>query len=259
MPDACPGVTTGAGGVSVGRRCAPEWPIVDGVLEPVAFELSRRSSALDAVHWRLQALDVPEGVSVYLRGGMLEQMEPHPGADIDVIVLGPAERAKAVAGQVNGSLSALGRPIEAVPCAPEVLQAHVPLRMLVQCRALLVGGHGVTLPPLRADEPLRRSLWNFYAPFLLRHSLQGPLSARLVTVKYALRAVGVLGLFEGRYSRDLPTCLGWCERYAPEARAILERALLGLEEPEPAPLDLRPALVALEQAYVHLSNIRGRV
>ena len=68
-------------------------------------------------------------------------------------------------------------------------------------------------------------------------------------MKYLLRAVGILGLFEGKYSRDLKTCLAWSKSYAPSSFAALERGFAELEVPDPGPVDIRPTVLELEKAY----------
>lgn len=234
---------------ATGRRCDPLWPIEGGHFAPMCLDMSRSSALLEQVLERLASVAPVNGVSLYLRGGVLEAIAPHPRADIDVMVVGPWPDCQMVAAEVSTRLADLGRPVEAVPLTLDQLHVLPVFRMLVQFRARLVGGGGVTLPPLALTADLLRSLWAFHAPFLLARRLAGPVSQRLVNVKHALRAVGVLGLFDGRYTRDLPTCLAWAAGLVPDAEGVLWQALADLEDDDPPPLDLRPALLALELAF----------
>jgi hypothetical protein len=221
---------------------------------PTTFDLSVKGELLSQVLELLGQVPIPAGCSLFLRGGVLEECRPHPKSDIDLMVVGPQEESGPAAASIRTRLACLGRPVEAVPFESWQLARHVQIRMLVRCRSLQFSGPAVALPVLPVDSVLRQALWNCYAPCLLPPQLEGPVRQRLVTVKYLLRAVGVLGLFDGRYSRDLRTCLAWSKAYVPETQGLLEEAFASLEDADPQPLDIRDALYELEKAFVELSQ-----
>jgi len=214
----------------------------------VSFDLSQRSAVLDRVLSLLNPIPFDEGCRVYLRGGILEECVPHAQADVDLVVVGPRAQSTDVAEAICERLAALDRPIEAVPIEEADLQRVAQLRMLIQFRSLQLHGASLGLPPLEVNDALIDGLWRVYSPSLLADTLEGHLRHRLVTLKYLLRAVGILGLSEGCYSRDLRTCLAWSQRYVPASFGVLAQGFDDLDRDRPPPLNIGPVILDLEAA-----------
>ena len=231
------------------RRCPPEWPIKDGRFAPIQFNLRLRSAVLDRTLSLLEPMRFDTDCRVFLRGGILEECRPHPQADVDVVVVGKHKQSTVLAEAITQGLAALGRPVEAVPVEEVYLQRVVQLRMLIQFRSIQLHGPPLVLAPLEVNKGLIEALWRVYAPTLLSDTLDGHTRHRLVTLKYLLRAVGILGLFEGRYSRDLKTCLAWSRRYVPRSHEVLARAFEELERDVVSPISIRSVIIDLEGAF----------
>ncbi len=193
---------------------AAHFPVVDGRF--VEVTLPRGALAVD-VEGSVRALRLPEGVSVYLRGGVAERVTPHPRADIDLVTVGPAA-AHGLAEPLREALAREGRPVEVTHLTPEALGDDVVHRVLLSTRARLLAGPGVDVPPVLATDAVVWAFWTRYAAFLVAPRAGTPPIRRVCELKQLTRCFGAVRWFlDGVFTRDVAASLAFADRWAPAA------------------------------------------
>ena len=198
----------------------PAWPMRDGLLQPIDWSCVPRSELSTEIVECLRGCPV-ENASLLLRGSILEQARPHPGADVDIMIL-TEDRRKASADL--SALSAFGRPVDAI-LVEHGSRAPDPVLWAAACtRALYVAGTPHRSRPITLNRQLLVDHWLKYGAFSLPSILRSQGLRRLAEVKQVIRSIGLVhGLERQRFSRDLPTCLDWSEEEAP---ALVEEAAM---------------------------------
>ena len=180
----------------------PIWPIRHGVLLPVDWSTAARSEEAAAIIEVLRAVDMG-GVPLLVRGSLLEQLQPHPKADIDLVVV--SDRPIYID---LGRLRPFGRALDVCRADPRAVDGA--LMTLARTRALQVGGRPFAAAPVRVSGELILAHWVHYSAAGLSpriHSLDKWFVPR---VKQLLRMAGLIRLLEhGEYSRDLHFCARW--------------------------------------------------
>ena len=234
------------------RRCSPTWEIENGKFQSFHLEFLHQNTTFDLVVDKLQQLHLPPNVSLYLRGGIVEEYFPHPKADIDLLLVGGC--SPIVVQNIQKVLMSFHRPIELLHVSIEQLLNVVPLHFLQKYRSVLIQGTPLETPSIPFNLPLIETLWHLYHPILCVQMLEGPVQYRLHSVKYLLRSVGVMGLFEGRYTRDLRTCIQWSQEYVPNSSLILQECFDGLSFEQIPPLNLRMVIFELIETFAQLKK-----
>ena len=231
------------------RRCPPTWTIKDGYFQPVLYQFcdAEEDTVLGQVLSALKSIQIPDSMSLYVRGGVVEERNPHPQADIDLLLIG--ESTTTIVEEITAVLKPLQRPIEPVALHLRELQRLYPIMMMIQYRSLLVYGSSIDLPKIPIDSKIIESLWRLYHPIFCMETLQGSVMSRLRSVKYLIRSVGVLGLFQGRYSRDLRTCIEWSKELVPDAYLDLQKAFDNLSHEDVEPQNIRQTRLLIQEAH----------
>ena len=229
------------------RRCSPNWDIDGSSFGSFYVVYERRDTILEEVLHRLEGVSIPGEMSLYLRGGILEEYTPHEQSDIDLILIGDSHPS--IVDAIKTSLIDLNRPIELLHVSYGQLIQLPPICMLLKYRSILVRGPALELPEIPVDTGLIHVLWRLYHPMLCQQILQGTVWQRLHSVKYLIRSIGVFGLFEGRYTRDLRTCLAWSTAYVPQTTPVLERIFRDLSYAQVEPVLLRPTIITIIEKY----------
>jgi hypothetical protein len=220
--------------------------IVDGVFVAAPLPCG---DLFQRVRQRVSGHDWPAGVSLYLRGSAVERRHPHPGADLDLVIVGAVQPA-AVIGELRTLLAPERRLVDVVALSPESLRDDLCHRLLLTTRARLVAGPEVPVEPVAADDRVAWAFWRRYAVFLVSQRNGGSVQRRVTELKQLTRAFGVFRWLRAhRFTRDVGTCLDWTRREAPAAAAVLDAGWRELErtgETEPTgPLDIEPVRDAL--------------
>jgi hypothetical protein len=204
----------------------------DGWLDPVRG-LSDRLTPEAERYVRACATIDTSGAPLLLRGSLLERPTPHPGADVDLLLVAP------VGVSIDLSpVRALGRPIDALRLDPG--DPDLVLLSLAWTRSLTVAGPAFPLLPVRVDDAWLEAHWFRYGalhvPGILRS--QGP--RRVSDTKQLLRAAALVRVrTHGEWSRDLSTCARWIAEDEPSLSPSVG-ALLGALDGDPMPeVDVR--------------------
>lgn len=213
----------------------PVWTVRDGFLQPVDWSNVPRSDLAEEIVQVLEKCPV-QNASLLFRGSILEQAEPHPEADVDVMILTEDRRA---ASFDLSTLCAFGRPVDAVLVERG---RHSPDNVLwtAACtRALYVAGATHLSRPVRLDRQLLVDHWLKYAAFSLPPTLHNQGLRRLAEVKQVIRAIGLVhGLASHQFSRDLATCLNWAMQESPGLGNDAASLFNTVSNSESAPYDI---------------------
>ena len=198
--------------------------------------------------------DAPSTVSVMLRGSMLEQRRPHPGADIDLIIAAPAGlHALSLRG-----LAPLGRPVDCIwlqPGAPTMAQTV--FSVLAHTRSVHVCGPRLPQHPELVDRTFVMDHWLQYAPFQLPRILNSQGAVRVSQTKQLLRSIGLVHfLGSNTYSRDLPTCCRLAHQEGPEVGAAAVSLFAALSQTPAPPIDIHPLISWLRYTFYERAAAR---
>ena len=198
----------------------PKWPLQEGLILAIDWSCVPLSDLAAKVVECLRCCPV-ENASLLLRGSILEQALPHPGADVDVIILTKDRRKASVD---LSALQSFGRPVDAVLVEHGSRTPDSVLWAAACTRALFVAGTPHQSRPITLDRQLLVDHWLKYSAFSLPSILRTQGLRRLAEVKQVIRSIGLVhGLERQRFSRDLQTCLDWS---AEEVPALAEEAAL---------------------------------
>jgi len=196
------------------------FPIRDGRFVPVDLPetpLCRRIAEA------ILELYLPPGYSVYLRGSCVERVDPHPHADIDLVVIGSAFPS-VLRDEFQEALVGEGRPVEVSYLSLEGLERDQVHRVLLSTRARLIAGPARSISPVEVSDQIIWSFWNRYSVFMIRLIENEHPCQRLCKLKQLTRGFGVaIWFFKGEFSRDIATCLEFARDWAPEAANLLHQ------------------------------------
>ena len=192
------------------------WPIKNGYFVqrtwPAAKPDSERHRIENIV--RDYAKDHPK-IELYLRGSILEQAQPHPEADIDVVLLCPRRTCSQHQKNLRDILDSTGRMLD--------LRFFDPLEGFTSWDSILLGcrAHPIIHTERRFEKVLcsldvYQELWKNAQLSSLPHRLPPPGIPRVHIVKRLIRCIGILWLCQNQeFSRDLVRCLEWSKDLLP--------------------------------------------
>ena len=187
------------------------WTIQDEQFLPFYFE------HLSIECWKiigaLRRLDLGEHL-IYIRGSIVEEMVPHPQADLDLVIIGESNPISLI----EEALSFCHRPLDIHFFTPSKLQNSICFRLLLSTRAVPVNCPPFPNLQVPATKETALAIWTEYNALHLPSILSDRVIVRVCQTKVLIRAVGVFMFMRGRrFSRHLPTCLHWIELNAPTA------------------------------------------
>jgi hypothetical protein len=201
----------------------PVWPLRDGALVPVDWAAVRRSDEAKAVVAMLGEVDVGGG-SLLLRGSLLEQLQPHPKADIDLILVS----SQAVRIDLGG-LARFGRTLDL--CRVDPGDDGGVLMTLARTRALWVAGAPFPPAPVSVTGDLVLRHWIRYSDAGFNPRIHARDRWFVPRVKQLLRLAGIIRLVEqGEYSRDLRRCAAWMSEIEPEWGKLAADLMAAMED-----------------------------
>ena len=220
-----------------------EWAIKNGFFVPTqTFEPSDSFDALCEHLEPLQKLFWTQQSSLYLRGSMLEEAYPHPLADLDLFLVGPAAPAKILAPRVKQNLATIFSRVDLV-CLTHLDVASNPcFRLLLHTRSLIIAGNPLSFQPVPANWETAQAHWRQYRITEIPDRLICDGTSNVCMTKNLLRAIALLQLPNQRFSRDLATCTAWgIELSPPHVGECFLQAYHHIGKQQTPPLDIRPA------------------
>ena len=216
------------------RGTTPFWRVEAERFLPITIQPNRH-----ARRWReaCQAIAFPPGVKLFMRGSVLEELEPHPRADLDVVLVAPYECWSTVEQGLRPLVAQELRVVDVQPMTPEDAHACIPTRLLLHTRSFQVHGEEERFDAVPANADTMRAHLRRYGASVLPDVLDSVRARRVCELKQLTRSFGVFGfLQDGRFTRDIRCCLDVAHRLAPEAGQTLEAcwaAVDGIDEPLP--------------------------
>jgi hypothetical protein len=186
-----------------------EWDIQQGYFQPFSFE------NLSMECWRiigaLRRLNMRDHL-IYIRGSIVEEMVPHPKADVDLVIIGEQNPITLI----EESLKFCHRPLDIHFFTPSKLQNSMCFRLLLSTRVVPVNCPSFPNLQIPVTKETALAIWTEYNALQLPSTLSDRSIVRVCQTKILIRAVGFFMLMrEMRFSRHLPTCLHWIELNAP--------------------------------------------
>jgi hypothetical protein len=150
-------------------------------------------------------------LSFYIRGSLVEESDPHPQADLDLIAVCDSRwRSRGLAPQVVERLSVLGKAVDLQLVDLPLLSVHIPQRLLLCCRGLHIAGRTFKIPPVRFDRAMVDAHWQVYNPEFAPDVMEHSPRSRVCAMKNLTRCVGLIMLTnEGRFTRHIQTCVDY--------------------------------------------------
>lgn len=208
----------------------PIWNIENGWIIPVAFP---SDTALTKQIRHIIIRDNKTDVPIFLRGSMIEQVRPHPNADIDLLVV---SHDKNPAISFRG-LAHLNRFIDPQRIDPSLRDTV--LTTLLWTRSIQLVGTPIAPKPVPITKDWIFAHWLRHGTNRLPNRLISQALRRVAETKQLIRTVGLIWLMkEGKFSRDLNTCVQWAKNINKVAGAELEEMLHNLAHPPYPPREI---------------------
>ena len=186
-----------------------EWLIENNLFIPMKLSKSDfffKVSSLLQSNW---------GLSIYMRGSLLENPNPHPKSDIDLfIIYKDHENLKDKITDITTRLSSLGRPIDLHILSKKQLEEDIPQKLLFHTRPIFVVGDKITVYPIKADRNTIIQHWQKYNPSYPPDIMHSSVKSRVSALKNLTRCFGLISLIEKKmFTRDIQECLDYTETF----------------------------------------------
>ncbi len=182
-------------------RFPPIWSIIDGWVQP--GPLVDIPPLAQTIQQRIAAENQSD-VPIFLRGSLVEKYNPHPKADIDLIVV-TDQKNPPVSFQ---RLSDLGKVIDPQPLSWD-FDCPV-LATLLWTRSLQVSGRTIPQQAVFIDSEWILAHWLVHGMNRLPPTIRSQGLRRVSHAKQLIRCAGLIWYMkEGQFSRDLPICIQW--------------------------------------------------
>lgn len=213
------------------------WDTANGCFIPFAIEKNLTCVQLERM---VAGLSPPQGTSLYLRGSILEEVNPHPSADIDIILVcdeqHPAER---FINQLLEQLSKLGRDVDLSILSEADARLNIPHRLLLHTRSVRLWGKMREFDPVAANLVTMKAHLCAYAPSFPPDIFVASLRSRVSALKNLTRCFGVFMFVDGgRFTRDIITCIDYACSLKKDVGEMLRNAWRDVEIRKP--IELKP-------------------
>ena len=147
--------------------------------------------------------------SIYIRGSMIEQSNPHPNADIDIYILHKEKNLlKKYTDEVLLQLSHYKRAIDLHVISLDQLANDIPNRLLLSTSSIHIVGDKIEFQPVASDEKKSASHWKVYNPEFAPDIMYSTVKSRVCALKNLTRCFGLLRHIDGfGFTRDINECL----------------------------------------------------
>ncbi len=182
------------------------WDTADGFFIPFSTEHNQACVQLERI---VAGLSLPKNASLYLRGSILEEAQPHPSADIDIIMVCDNQRPDEMfIKQLLEQLSILDRDVDLSILSAAEAQRSIQHRLLLHTRSVRLCGKARHFDPVAANLDTMKAHLCAYAPSFPPDIFVASLRSRVSALKNLTRCFGVfMFVAGGRFTRDVPTCI----------------------------------------------------
>lgn len=222
------------------------WNVIDGWIQPIP--VVHVPPIVEEIKNRItneNSGDTP----IFLRGSLIEQYNPHPKADIDIIVV-TDQKNPPVSFQ---SLSNLGRVVDPLPLSWNF--DNQVLATLMWTRSLQLTGEPIIQQKVFIDSEWILAHWLIHGINRLPPIIHSQGLRRVSHAKQLIRCVGLIWYMKnGQFSRDLPICIRWALQIDPTLGQALQSLFETLGVVEQSPFDISIIQGNLQAHFYDLWN-----
>lgn len=203
---------------------SPFWEIREG--EFIAPDSLKNVRSAEGEEIAEKVRGIENGLTVFLRGSLLECSAPFPLADSDLLVVYDGS------WQLDELRCRLppGRIYDIKLIRRECLHEDYVFHALLQCRSLRLCGPPLAKSPIRADKRFAWEHWVKYCPSLLPALVRTEIPEALRHFKLLARCFGVLSFLKNcAFTRDIDACVEFARDEGPLFAAKLTEIRESLE------------------------------
>jgi hypothetical protein len=206
------------------------WKVCDGEFSPFEIIPSTNSKLLASAIGKFQ---IPENISIYLRGSYLENDSLFKNSDIDLVIISE-NVVPDFLEKLKSSLAELNRPVEILCLSQSELQLRHTHRLLLHTRSLHIAGPKIKFFPVKANLETMQDHYFHYKPHMMSANLSMDKNVRITQLKQITRAYGILYfMFDMvKFSRDISTCLNWAVELDSKTGLVLKSLWNSVDNPK---------------------------
>ena len=164
------------------------WDVENGVFAPFHLKPNGFSEELLQL---ISPVAFPEDATLYFRGSLLEEENPHPAADLDLALVSQGLRANGeLVREIVESVSALGKQVDLSVMSLDQLKCSLPMRLLLHTRAVKLHGQEYSLEPVPATMETVAAHLTAYAPSFPPDVFVASVRSRVSALKNLTRCFG---------------------------------------------------------------------
>jgi hypothetical protein len=181
------------------------WEVFNNRFTPSNFETNGIVNELKLI------LSEFKQFSFSVRGSILEEIIPHPNADIDLFLIYHTNTFDySILTQLNYKLSYLKRYIDWHIFNPKELEAHIPNALLYSVRSHFLCGPLFTIECPVINDKFFLTHWKAYDPYFVPDVMYSTQISRVSALKNLTRCFGLIRLKNGGFfTRNINECLSY--------------------------------------------------
>jgi hypothetical protein len=180
-----------------------KWEVIDGIFIKRDVRCNEMTNSLKKI------LSPFHEHSIYIRGSMIEQSNPHYNADMDIYILHKDKNIlKKYTDEVLHKLSHFNRAIDIHVIPLHQLANDIPNRLLLSTSSIHIAGDEIEFQPVASDEKMLASHWKVYNPEFAPDIMYSTVKSRVCAMKNLTRCFGLLQYSDGYgFTRNINECL----------------------------------------------------
>jgi hypothetical protein len=180
-----------------------KWEVIDGIFIKRDVRCNELTNSLKKI------LSPFYEHSIYIRGSLIEQSNPHPKADMDIYILHKDKNIlKKFTDEVLQQLSHYKRAIDLHVISLDQLANDIPNRLLLSTSSIHIVGDKIEFQPVYSDEKMLASHWKVHNPDFAPDIMYSTVKSRVCAMKNLTRCFGLLRHSYGYgFTRDIRECL----------------------------------------------------
>ena len=192
------------------RYCSPIWKEEDGLFIPEDWTQIQFSSSVQRTIRTLQEHIITKDVPVFVRGSLIEELNPHPKSDLDILYIAPQTSPLVFHPNIRSEFS---RTLDINPYHPDALEPRRYLVPLIHIRSMQISGPKFARTSIEISDTFAEDLWEQYRVESMSSNLRKTGIERVMKLKHLFRALGLLSLMDGDgFTRDINACLEWLHK-----------------------------------------------
>ena len=189
------------------RLISPYWEIKNHCFVPINWETVPRTPDAIRLISKIQHTILDTNIPIFIRGSILEEVHPHPKADIDIIYIAPQSHTTPIFSNLRRCTQ---RDIDINVYSKDASEPKYFLLPLLHVRAMQISGPHLHQQHIPVNLDFVFNLWNQYNISQLPRIITADDPKRISRLKQLFRTLGLLSLLHGDgFTRDIHSCLDW--------------------------------------------------